>query len=77
MQKGDKVTVEFFDSMTMGNRVEEGRIVEVQQTQAVVQVEQPIRKRVIVPFDSSSNESSKSCKQRSEEKPLVSATNSV
>lgn len=43
--------VEFFDSFTMNNRVEQGRVIDRTETMATVEVDRPIRKRVRVPVD--------------------------
>jgi hypothetical protein len=43
--------VSFFDSFTMSNRTERGRLIERSETMATVEVDSPIRKRVRVPVD--------------------------
>ena len=49
---GDLVQVEFFDSMTMKNRSEQGVVVWVRTDREIeVEVEKPIRKRVTVPIE--------------------------
>ncbi len=48
---GDSVIVDFFDSMTMRNRQEQGVVTHVRADEMVdVEVEKPIRKRVTVPI---------------------------
>jgi len=43
--------VEFFDSFTKKNRIEPGRIIQRRTSSIVVEIERPVRKRVIVPSE--------------------------
>lgn len=43
--------VEFFDSFSMKNRTEQGRVIERSETMVTVEVDKPIRKRVRVPSE--------------------------
>jgi hypothetical protein len=50
MPAGTPVMVNFFNSMTMKNDRAAGVIIEPQRTQAIVQIDKPIRKRIVLPW---------------------------